>query len=260
MFYGYGILNNHVPTLRAAMRGGGVAPSTLGVGLYAVYKAESNANDSLATYNGTAQGGLTYTAGKSGNAFTFNGTTAYVTWTDNSMILIGDFTISLWVYPISGAPQQLLNNRAYTAGTIDKGWSLCINNVTGGQPSKVTWTQPTGPGTYTGWEFRTTSLTLNAWNHVLITRVSGVNTYCYVNNTLQTLVNVSGTGANVALDPTYHTTQKSILGAFITLAGAVSNYTPSGTKVDELNIWNRQLTSTERTDLYNAGTGKFYPY
>ena len=55
---------------------GGVLPSTLLTNLYAVYKAENNANDSLGTYNGTAQGGLTYTTGKSGNAFVFNGVNA----------------------------------------------------------------------------------------------------------------------------------------------------------------------------------------
>jgi len=54
------------------------AKSTLLNNLFAVYKAESNANDSLGVYNGTANGGVTYSAGKSGNAFTFNGTTAYV--------------------------------------------------------------------------------------------------------------------------------------------------------------------------------------
>ena len=154
-----------------------------------------------------------------------------------------------------------MNNRAFTSGTINKGWGLGINNISGGQTSKVTWIQPVGPATtqYTGWEFRTTSLTLNSWNYVLITRVSGVNTYCWVNNILQTPT-IFGSGANVALDPIYHTTQKNSLGSFITLAGVVSSYTPSDTKVDEFNIWNRQLTSTERTDLYNAGTGKFYPY
>jgi hypothetical protein len=41
---------------------------------------------------------------------------------------------------------------------------------------------------------------------------------------------------------------------------ADSNYAFNGSKVDELNIWNKELTATEVTELYNAGTGKFYPY
>ena len=30
--------------------------------------------------------------------------------------------------------------------------------------------------------------------------------------------------------------------------------------IDETNIWSKELTATEITELYNAGTGKFYPY
>lgn len=257
--YGYTFSQANIPTLKATCTN--VVPSnTLNTNLFAAYKAESNANDSLGVYNGTANGGLTYVTGKSGNAFNFNGTNSYVSWADNSFNFVGDFTISIWVYPVSGAAQNILNNRAFTSGTINKGWGLGINNISGAQTSKVTWVQLIGPASnqYTGWEYRTTSLTLNAWNHVLIYRVSGVDTYCEVNSVLQSPT-IFGTGANVTLDPTYHTTQKNSLGAFINLAGAVSNYSPSGTRVDEMYMWNRQLTTQEKTDLYNSGTGKFYP-
>ena len=114
MFYGYGILNNHVPTLRAAMKGGSSNP--LNTSLYAVYKGESNANDSLGTYNGTAQGGLTYTTGKSGNAFTFNGTNAYVGLPNNSINFTGDFSISLWVNLASLSGSQVLFNNFKQVG------------------------------------------------------------------------------------------------------------------------------------------------
>ena len=97
MFYGYGILNNHVPTLRATVMG--KIRSTLLDNLVSVYKAESNANDSLGAYNGTAIGGLTYTGGKSGNAFQFNGTNSYVSIPNTTAHLdfTGDFSISFWV-------------------------------------------------------------------------------------------------------------------------------------------------------------------
>lgn len=257
MFYGYGILNNHVPTLRAAM-GGAISNPWL-VDLRNVYKAESNANESLGTY--TAQGGLTYTAGKSGDAFTFNGTSAYVSLPDNSMNLTGDFSISMWVYPTSGLTQSLFNNLAYTGGVVYKGWQLDINNISGGQSGKITFSIPQGPGGSTGtfWQFTTTALTNNAWNHVLLTRQSGVNTHCWVNNISQGYT-LSGTGANITTNPTYNILQYVTIGAFKQLSGAVSNYVKSGGMIDELSICNRQLTSTERTDLYNNGIGKFYPY
>ena len=75
--------------------------ASLTTSLYAVYKAESNANDSLGTYNGSAIGGVTYTTGKSGNAFTLNGTTSNVQLPDNSLNFTGDFSISIWINPTS---------------------------------------------------------------------------------------------------------------------------------------------------------------
>jgi hypothetical protein len=239
---------------------GGLPPSTLLTNLYAVYKAESNANDSLEDYNGTAYGGLTYSAGKSGNAFTFNGTTSYVSLPDNSMNLTGDFSISMWVYPTSGLTQSILDNIAFASGSINKGWQLDINNMTGAQSGKITFSIPQGPASnaYTGWEFRTTSLTNNAWNHIVIKRVDGVNTYCWVNNISQSYV-LFGTGANITTNPTYHTTQYVTIGSYKLLSGAVGGLMKNGSMIDESYIYNRQLTTQEITDLYNAGTGKFYP-
>jgi hypothetical protein len=31
-------------------------------------------------------------------------------------------------------------------------------------------------------------------------------------------------------------------------------------QIDEVAIWSRVLTSDERTELFNAGAGKFYPF
>ena len=236
--------------------------NSLNTGLRNVWNFDNVATDSVGGLTATLQNGLTYTSsGIINQSLTFDGND-YATLTDNSMNLTGDFTISLWVYPTSGAAQTLFNNRGFISGTVNKGWGLHINNITGGQTSKVTWIQPFGPAStqYTGWEYRTTSLTLNAWNHIIITRESGVNTHCWVNNIFQTLTTVSGTGNNVALDPVYHTTQKVSVGAYVSLAGVASSYVVAGTRIDALTIWNRQLTTIERADLYNSGTGKQYLY
>ena len=232
----------------------------LNINLYAVYKAESNANDSLGTYNGTAQGGLTYSAGKSGNAFTFNGTNAYVSLPNNSMNFTGDFSISMWIYPTSGLTQSIIDNLAYTNGVVYKGWQLDINNSTGSDTGKITFSIPQGPGGSTGtfWQFTTTALTNNAWNHLSLIRVGGVNTYCWVNNISQAYT-LSGTGANITTNPTYNALQYVTIGAFKQLSGAVGNLVKSGGMIDESYIYNRELTTLERTDLYNSGAGKFYP-
>ena len=103
----------------------GRGASSLNNGLFAAYNADNNANDSLGTYNGTPIGGLTYTTGKIGNAFNFNGTNAYVSLPNNSMNLTGDFTISIWVYYTATGAQTLFANGFYDVGTnIYKGWAI----------------------------------------------------------------------------------------------------------------------------------------
>jgi len=41
---------------------------------------------------------------------------------------------------------------------------------------------------------------------------------------------------------------------------ATEPYFVLSTSVDEFALWSRQLTSTEVAELYNSGTGKFYPF
>jgi hypothetical protein len=41
--------------------------------------------------------------------------------------------------------------------------------------------------------------------------------------------------------------------------GSETGQRPSTSNIDEVGIWDRTLTSGERTTLYNAGSGKFYP-
>ena len=256
-----GLLINGQVGWRSATVVGASASSTRNTGIYAAYNAENNTNDALNTYNGTEQGGLTYTTGKIGNAFIFNGTNAYVSLPNDSLNFTGDFTISAWVYPTAGTPQSILDNLAYAGGTVYKGWQLDINNVSGAQSYKVTFTIGQGPSgnQYTGWEFRTTSLTNNAWNHILIKRVGGVNTYCWVNNISQSYV-LFGIGANITTNPTYHTTQYVTIGSSKQLSGAIGSYLANGSKVDGVTVWNKALTDDERAQIYNSGNGKQYPF
>ena len=242
--YGYGILNNHVPTLKAtAMRGG--ASSTLGTGIFAVYKAQSNANDSLATYNGTAIGGVTYTAGKSGNAFTFNGTTGYVSLPNNMFnSFTGDFSISFWYNPnnltglkdlVSSFTYYLGNYYGFEISTSGNSYAIYIYN---GTLSYVTLFTSAGTST------------IGSWSHVTIVRKGSSGTKIYVNGSL----NASNTSTtNTVFAPT----NTNCLGGSI-FNGVGTNY--ANGNLDEVNIWNKELTATEVTELYNTGTGKFYPY
>ena len=256
MLYGYGVLNNHVPTLKAtAMKSGSTSPFL--TSLYAVYKAESNANDSLGTYNGTAQGGLTYTAGKSGNAFTFNGTNAYVSLPNDSLNLTNNFSYSFWVKSsdtssFTAIISNIENSRSPYGFSHGYWYRLSSGKIQAsyrdGNNSTEFLTVSTG------------SVSNGSWNHVAITFnktnfTTGVK--IYINGNLDT-TGIPPNSGGTALPIGYSFPMKSCIGA-LDFNGSVGNFLPNGTMLDEVNIWTKESTSTEITDLYNSGAGKFYP-
>lgn len=224
---------------------GGVLPSTLLTNLYAVYKAENNANDSLGTYNGTAQGGLTYTTGKSGNAFVFNGVNADILLSNGAWNFTGNFSISMWVKFSSLASEQILiSNFTIGGATVVSGWFIEKTN-----------TELRFRGYNNG------SLVLNAtktafspstsvYTHLVVSR-SATNSKIYINGVLD--ITSSATGA-----PNYESTNYPMIGANRYNSTIYQEFFNGN--IDETNIWSKELTATEITELYNAGTGKFYPY
>jgi len=234
------------------MRGGSTSPFL--TSLIAVYKGESNANDSLGMYNGTAVGGLTYSGGKSGNAFTFNGTNAYVSLPNNTFKFTSDFSVSFWFYcKVSANVQTLINGYDYT-GSLSGGWAL--TSFSAGQmefqvyvntqaASKSRYQVPFSTSTYN-----------NQWVHITLTRSLSTSTKIYINGTQASGSFIKG---DVTDNPTYLTNCYSEIGGDYTTASGLINPCDNGTKIDEVNVWTKALTATEVTELYNAGTGKFYP-
>jgi len=222
--------------------------SSLLTGLFAVYKGESNTNDSLGNYNGTPYGGLTYSAGKSGNCFTFNGTTGYINLGDNIFnSFTSDFSISMWinVNSVSGN-QALFSNLSYNASNISNGFFVLLRS------NSIYFELYNNNNTY---EALTTGgyVSTGTWYHVVITRKAGTRSRIYVNGTL---IN-SNTST---LNPTYDTSIipiPSSIGAWKYDSSHVISY--ANGNIDELYTYNKELTSTEVTTLYNSGTGKFYP-
>ena len=235
----------------------GPQPSTpLTTGLYAVYKAENNANDSLLNYNGTAVGGLTYTTGKSGNAFTFNGSNSYVSFTAGSFnSLTTDFSVSAWVYLPSG--YNSTNNCPIFSNMSAPGWfetpggfwlrfaGTTIQLAIGGKLN------PIG----LGYNISNDNL-LGTWIHVVAVRKNNTSSKIYINNVLKT----SNTDT---VNPVYYTgvnlTTPTIGNVKMPNGVQDGYYAYNGSKIDEVNVWNKELTSTDVTALYNGGTGKFYP-
>lgn len=237
MFYGYGILNNHVPTLRATTIKG--STSTLNIGLVAAYNANNNANDSFGGNNGTATGGLTYTTGKIGQAFDFNGTNAYVKPPNNLLSFTGDFSVSFWLKLGSlGQSSYIIDSAGFNAGTA--GW--VVNLVSGNLQFSI-YNNNTLSQIVANYVLTSTSV----WYHVVITSKSGYNAI-YINNSL-IMSNTS------TMRPNYISQPYNI--PFIGVFKTANTQFFSGS-IDSLYFWQKELTLFEITQLYNSGNGKEY--
>ena len=217
-----------------------IASSSLKTSLVASYNGESNANDSFGSTNGTAQGGLTYGVGKVGTAFQFNGSNSYVALPTNIFKKTGDFSFSLWVNANALSGSQAIFGTYFYDGTI-YGWRLDFSNS--GMNFGIFGSSHVNLGI---------SGTFNngQWYHITVTRKASTGTKVYVNGTL----NVSNTST---INPNYATTQYTTIGATQYQPSTVTYYFNG--KIDGVNVWDKELTASEITELYNSGNGKQYP-
>ena len=227
--------------------------TTLLTNLVAAYKAESNSNDSLGTYNGSALGGVTYTTGKSGNAFTFNGTTAYVDMGDVMDIGTNSWTYSFWFNPTQAFFTSILFGKTIAAGVRGRVIGL-IDNY------KLQIIFDADATNVIIVETPASSIAINNWYHAVIQIDRTDKFKLYLNGSAITLTTTNGTNNLTPYTATnYNTNNPFRIGA----GTSADNTTPAtfySGKIDEFGIWNKVLTETEVTQLYNTGTGKFYPY
>lgn len=120
--------------------------------------------------NGAIQGGVTYDSGNT-KALSFdNSSSAYIQFTNHQLFNFGtgDFTFEIWVRPTS------FSSYGHLIAMPDQSTSALKINVSDGQiyyysPAFSTY------GSTPGW-----TVTLNAWNHVVMSRISN-SAYCYIN-------------------------------------------------------------------------------
>lgn len=237
----HGILANSVP------------PSTLNNGLVAVYKGENNANDSLSTYNGSAIGGVTYTAGKSGNSFDLNGTTGYIELGDVMDVGTSSWTYSFWFNPNSLSVTQTLFGKTIAAGVRGRIFCQLDGN-------KLVIGFDADASNVIIVETPTLGLSTGNWYNAIIQIDRSDKVKVIVNGTNLTLTTTNGTNNLIPYSATnYNTNNPFRIGAF-TSSDNVTAFQFYNGKIDEFNVWNRVLTGSEITELYNSGSGKFYPY
>lgn len=215
--------------------------STLLDGLMGYWKLDEssgNAVDSSGNgYTGTSSN-ITYNAsGKISRCYTFNGSTSKVVL-GNIIKPTTALSFSVWTKDGGQSTERhIISNTIYD--TAWRGWRFTRYSD---QAAGVLLSSGTNNLDVT---FGTT-LSNDNWYHIVFTW-NGTTAYVYINN-------VRNSGWSWSYTISYATTHNLTFGA-----------NDSGSQVydgeiDELGIWNRALTDSEATYLYNSGSGLTYPF
>lgn len=152
-------------------------------------------------------------------------------------------TLAAWVHLTNGTAAELI--AAKFSNTDQRGYALLSNN---GKP----FFQIGGSGSGFSYVLGTTTITNQAWHLVIATyagttNASGMN--LYVDNSPESVTPVD-IGTWDSLNTAFFT-----IGNYTGLTGAFANGL-----IDEVGLWTRVLTASERTQLYNAGLGTHFPW
>jgi len=224
--------------------------STLWDDIYAVWNADGNANDSYGTNNGTLMNGATFTTGKIGQAFTFDGINDFIQLPNNSLNFTDSFSIGFWMNLNGvGADQQAPIANFMLAGGNYYGWATFIQNSTfyfniyNGTTTAKQVTYGIGPQYYN-------------WYYYEISYEWGVALRIKINGNIVATLSTTTTPVYATTIGTNHT---PAIGAWKREGGTTSYFMKNGGKIDAVSAWNKILTPSETVELYNAGAGKQYP-
>ena len=212
-------------------------PAPVPPGLVSWWRAEGNALDALGANNGTLQGGATFAPGEVGQAFSFNGSSSYVSAPDSPSLRPSSLTLEGWVnFNSLPTGSGILFAKTVGTGTSESyvvwyaGTTLfgAVGTVGGVQTVSSTWT-PT-PGT---------------WHHVALTfDEAGQSLRLFVDG-------VSVASATVAITIGYDNHPLMIGAEFEN--EALATFFPG--LIDEVGFYNRALTNAEIQSIFNAGSG-----
>jgi len=202
-------------------------------GLLAYYRADGTPIDQ--TGNGhdlTLINGTTYDTGKINQGFKFDGVNDYVQYTGDVGIT-GDFTVSGWVYKNNTGTACFFQTPNFGSNG-SMGFTFQFTSI-------ILYAFKTNGG------YLSQSLTIgnNVWRHV-----------AFAWNESTKLLNMYMDGNLISAGTTTFTdcTSLGFVNGFI-LSRRTSSQFLNG-NMDEIGIWNRELTPTEVSQLYNSGNGK----
>jgi hypothetical protein len=212
------------------------------------------ANDTKNNYDATVSGGAAFVSGKLGNALNLNNGTAgtglkYAEMPSNATldaVQEGNYSISAWFYPYSIPPNTTPENKTWAiVNKAGQHMGLVYDND--GTFAARHWVAtPTGDVLEIA---RSPVKPVNAWYHLVsaVNRTAGT-LKLYVNGTLVgTPTFTPGTAPHE-----YGTTPFRI--------GRARNEWSADGKVDQVRIYNRELSAAEVSDLYGETIGSGVPF
>ena len=204
-------------------------------GMVGWWPGDGNANDIFGGNNGTLVGGVAFTPGMVGQAFSFNGTSAYVSVPDSQSLRLGtsDFTIDFWLNTTQTGPNYgWLLWKTSCDSPACPGWEVW----TGASPENVITIAVCG--TQFGCQEWANHTIVNdgQWHFVALTR-SGTILKAYVDGIDNTYIDADP-GVS---DPT---------NSLPLLFGDGANFYNG--QLDEIEIFNRALSISEIQAIYNA--------
>jgi len=205
-------------------------------GLVSWWRAEGDAKDFWDGNHGTLQNGVTFAAGKVGQAFNFDGENDYISVPDYPSLNPSSITVNAWVFsnnsPGTYAPTIVQKNdyRGYTLElTIDSSQVKFWVKLEKTNPSWTNWVGSPGG-----------NLTPGIWTHVAGV-YDGMAVSLYMNGQL--------TGSTPEVATIVHSTSELNIGR-----NSYETRPFFKGLIDEVEIFNRALSADEIVAIYNAGS------
>lgn len=203
------------------------------------WNGNGNANDILNNNNGTSQGGVSYVGGEVGQAFSFDGSSGFIS-TANAINNPQNYSFEMWFKTTTGSGGVLFGfnqNQTGGGGTnsdrflwMDNSGYLIYGEYAGGQQTaKSTATYNDGN-----------------WHHVAVVSVQGTGFYLYVDGS-QVADYLSGSSGGASYAGYWRIGEDTC-----SWTDAPSSAYFYGL-IDEVSLYSGSLTSTQIAGIYQAG-------
>ncbi len=212
-------------------------------GLISYWKLDESsgtATDAAGGGNTGTNTAITYSvAGKINTAYSYNASTSYTDCGNPSNLSFTAGSISYWVYPTNIVGAMVHISKGNVADDLNGWW-------TGTLGDSILYFELANGSSFQLVAISSGTLSVNTWYHVVVTW-DGSTVKSYINgtpvlNTVQTVVPVTNV-YNVNFGKSSHAAASFFEG-----------------RLDEVGMWNRTLTATEASNLYNSGSGLAYPF